>query len=366
MGQKIIVVGAGITGAAAAYNLQKAGAQVTIVDAGKSNATQNSFGWINASFFENTAHFHLRAASIAAYRDLCRDLTLPVNWCGSLCWEETGTAFDAHRDALTDLGYPVEEINADQFAKLEPHIAAPPDRCLMFRQEAAAESGPLADCLKNAAVALGARVISGVTVQNFVTEGDKIGGVNTDVGQIKADQTLLAVGTGTQAMMAQLDIPLPMLKRPALMLQTKPVAPILHHVLVSEIGELRQLPGGSLLMPAAIGHQSDDSDALSHLPHEEADRALERLQALLPDVPLSWSHASVAYRPVPEDRLPVVGSATPGLYVATMHSGITLGALIGDLIATEMLMGPTNETSKMLAPLRPARFAKHQERSRGS
>ncbi len=49
--RQIIVVGAGIIGAAAAYNLQKSGAQVTIIDAGGANATSASFGWINASFF---------------------------------------------------------------------------------------------------------------------------------------------------------------------------------------------------------------------------------------------------------------------------------------------------------------------------
>ena len=59
-GPSVLVVGAGIIGAASAYALQSAGAQVTIVDAGGETATDASFGWINACFHHDTAHFHLR------------------------------------------------------------------------------------------------------------------------------------------------------------------------------------------------------------------------------------------------------------------------------------------------------------------
>jgi glycine/D-amino acid oxidase-like deaminating enzyme len=352
MGRKIIVVGSGIIGAATAYNLQKSGADVTIIDAGHANATQSSFGWVNASFFETPDHFRLRADAIAAYRDLSAELSLPINWCGCLCWEETGAAFDAQYQDLANLGYHVEEIDASRFSALEPHINQPPERCLMFDQEAAVDSGVLAQRLIQAATGLGARVITGVTVEDFITQGSKVTGVLTRVGTLFADHVVVAAGISTQTLMAGLDMHLPMLTRPALMLKTNPVAPIFTHVLVSELGELRQLPDGSLLMPAAINHQADTSEALASPPDDEADLALERLQALIPQIPLSWSHATVAFRPVPQDGLPVVGQVMDGLYVATMHSGITLGALMGKLITTEILDGPTDR----LALYRPQRF----------
>jgi len=46
------------------------------------------------------------------------------------------------------------------------------------------------------------------------------------------------------------------------------------------------------------------------------------------------------------------------LYVATMHSGITLGAIMGELIATEVLDRACNKSTDLLAPYRPQRFEK--------
>lgn len=357
MAQKILVIGAGIIGANIAYALQRSGAEVTVVDSGGASATQSSFGWINASFFLDHDHFQLRSASIAAYRDLSQELSLLVNWSGCLCFENAGDAFDQQANALRDIGYAFEEIDAQAFSKLVPALAPPPERCLVFAQEAAAESGALAAALLSAAIAQGARALRGVRVEGFVLRGDRIVGVRTSGGELYADQVISAVGVGTQALMASLDVTVPMLTRPAVMLRTRPVPPITQHVLVTEIGEVRQLPDGALMMPAAVSHQRDASEVLSGSVQEVTDQALGRLQGLFPDVPLSLAEISLAHRPVPADERPVVGPVMAGLYVTCMHSGITLGALVGRDVATEVLRGPSNETAKRFAPYRPGRFA---------
>ena len=74
-----------------------------------------------------------------------------------------------------------------------------------------------------------------------------------------------------------------------------------------------------------------------------------------------WKKAEVSevrlgVRPVPEDGVSCVGavSGIPGYYEAVTHSGVTLGPLIGRLLAREILTG---EVDPMLAPFRPDRFA---------
>ena len=133
MSANVVVIGAGIIGASAAYHLQKAGARVTVVDAGARSATQASFGWINASFYLDEDHFHLRTAGIKAYRGLCDELALPIRWEGCLCYENQGLALDAQRDALRALGYDCTEIDAQKFTDLATAIADPPERCQQFR-----------------------------------------------------------------------------------------------------------------------------------------------------------------------------------------------------------------------------------------
>ena len=61
----IVVVGAGIIGSAMALELATRGASVTLVDAGGLRASENSFGWINASWFNQPDYFRLRHFSMA-------------------------------------------------------------------------------------------------------------------------------------------------------------------------------------------------------------------------------------------------------------------------------------------------------------
>jgi glycine/D-amino acid oxidase-like deaminating enzyme len=65
----------------------------------------------------------------------------------------------------------------------------------------------------------------------------------------------------------------------------------------------------------------------------------------------------VGIRPVPNDGRSCVGavSAVPGYYEAVTHSGVTLGLLIGRLLAQEILTG---EVDALISPFRPDRFAR--------
>jgi glycine/D-amino acid oxidase-like deaminating enzyme len=59
---------------------------------------------------------------------------------------------------------------------------------------------------------------------------------------------------------------------------------------------------------------------------------------------------------LPKDGFPIVGFAGghPDIYVTAMHSGMTLGPLVGRLAAAEILDGVEVD---LLAPYRLGRFA---------
>ena len=65
--------------------------------------------------------------------------------------------------------------------------------------------------------------------------------------------------------------------------------------------------------------------------------------------------ARFGLRPVPADGHSCVGalSGIPGYYDAVTHSGVTLGPLVGRLLAREILTG---EVDPLIAPFRPDRF----------
>ena len=355
---KVIVVGAGIIGAVSAFRLAQAGAEVVVIEAGLPGcaASGASFGWINASFHADADHFRLRAEGIAAHHRLATTLkSRAFQWSGCLCWETAGAEFDAQLAALATLGYPVRVVDAAQFARLEPQIP-PPDRALHFPDEGVVDLPVLAAESLRAALALGARLIAGVAVERLVEAKGRISGVQTAQGVIAADRVVLAAGTGCEVLLAGVEVPLPMLRRPGLILRSRPMPPVMRHVLVNPDGEMRQLADGCLLVPAAVGHQGDDSEETG-APDEVARSTATRVAGAIGH-PVDWQQVTLAWRPVPLDGLPVIGACGPqGLYVATMHSGATLAAIAGELVAMEVMETQGNQSqAALVAPYRPQRF----------
>ena len=70
---------------------------------------------------------------------------------------------------------------------------------------------------------------------------------------------------------------------------------------------------------------------------------------------LILNNIKIGTRPVPIDGFPVVGNIEGhrGVFVAVMHSGVTLAPLIGQLLASEMLK---SLKSPLLETFRPSRF----------
>jgi D-hydroxyproline dehydrogenase subunit beta len=344
---KVVIIGGGIIGAALAHNLLRAGADVTVIAVGI-GATGASFGWINASFYLDAAHFRLRAAGLEAWRRL----DVPVNWSGALCWEKTGAAFGDQYAALTALGYPVQIIDDVDFTALEPHVP-PPARALRFSAEGMIEPDRVARTLLT-----GARQISGVAAIGIATRAGHVTGVETAQGEIDADRVIVAAGCHSGDLLKTVGVRLPLIERPGVLLRTHSVPPRLAHVLVTPEGEVRQDAAGHIWMPTAAQHQTDAGTTVEERPDILADRALVRLQGLLPNTPLKWEQVMLAQRPMPQDGHPVIGACGPeGLFVATMHSGVTLAAITAELLAPQILDRKlSNAQSDMVAPYSPERF----------
>lgn len=136
----IVVVGAGIVGAAIAHRLARRGARVSVIEAQgpAAGASGSSFGWINASFYLNEAHFRLRHAGMQAYRALEAEIATGIAWQGAISWEEAGPAQEARGAELACFGYRVEVLEPRAFAALCPALPPPP-RALHFAEEGAVE-----------------------------------------------------------------------------------------------------------------------------------------------------------------------------------------------------------------------------------
>ena len=348
----IVIAGAGIVGATLAYHLASAGAAVTIVERSRpaSGVTGRSFAWINV--VHGNAHdlARLRNPAIADYHRLERELNgaLAIDWNGALTWH--GSPADSERLVAehTAWGYDVRLVESDEIRRLEPCLAEPPPVAAYASGEGALDPVATTRTLVDAAIEVGARLVSETEVKALATTDGRVRGVVLPNGTIEADIVVLAAGTGSTALCADIGIELPVASSPATLCTFEARTGLVHRVVSGPDLEIRQEPSGRLLV--CDYYLEDES------PQDQAADTLALVRRRFRGVdPVTSMDAQVGWRPMPADGMPIVGF-TPdasGLYLAVMHAGVVMAPVVGRLATAEIVDG--NE-AEALAPCRASRF----------
>lgn len=352
--KQVIVIGAGIIGASIAWHLSRAGAQVTVIaDGGPGGvATPNSFAWINASWGNPQPYFRLRTRAMAEWTRLARDLPeIPLSWCGGLCWDLSAAAMETYAAQHSAWGYGIKRVDRAGVARLEPNLAELPDVALHVAEEGVAEPVAATKALLADAERRGARIISS-TVTALVQTGGQITGVDTSHGLIAADEVVIAAGVGSPPIAATAGINLPIETPPGLIVHSRPYAKLLNGLVLAERLHMRQTAEGRIIAGSDFGGADPGMDA--EITARDLFAALKAMLHGGDELELDFH--TVGYRPTPIDGFPIIGRAEgmDGLYVAVMHSGITLAPAVGLFAAREILDG---ERDPLLAPYGLSRFA---------
>jgi glycine/D-amino acid oxidase-like deaminating enzyme len=331
----LVVVGAGIVGASVAYHAARAGAAVTLVDAGRPGAgvTADSFAWVGAAGVRTGPAAGLRATAAAEYRRLGAELPgLPVTWCGSLSWTGQGGAPDA--------GPGQTIVDAATVATLEPALRRPPAWAVWAPGDGAIDAVGVTERLVAGARAHGARVHPDTPVTAIRRDAaGRIAGVETGAGPLPAATVVLAAGVATTALGAPLGVRVPVEPSPAPLFGLRAPAGLVRTVLNTEDFDLRQVAADRLLAAA-------DSPERTLAAVRSTFRGAGSVELL---------STRIGARPMPADGEPIVGPAAdvPGLYVTVMHSAVTLAAAVGRLVARELVDGTVEPA---LSGCRPDRF----------
>ena len=210
MPAKIAIVGAGLIGCAIAEQLSRRGVCPVVVEAGQvgTQASGRSFGWINASFYIDKVHHHLRRAGMEAWHDLQARLpALDVAWPGCLWWEVQGESLAQKQAEVAALGYPVQRLEGAQLAPHFPPGADLPTSALRFDSEGVAEAGTVTRQLSEVCMQRGVQFLHGCKVEQIETKGGRVTGLKVEGGIIEADQVVVAAGVGTSALCQSVDLP---------------------------------------------------------------------------------------------------------------------------------------------------------------
>jgi len=354
-----IVIGAGIVGAAIAYELAKRGVAVTILEKFKpaAGATGDSFAYLNASTKTGSRpYFQLNWLGMAGWRIWQQESgpALPLQWGGATYWRDSGAEAARLGESLRIAqawGYAGRRVDAAALKALLPGLGiGPVSAAAFFAEEGAVDPAGAVVALLERAGKLGAKLRAPVEVRSLLVRDGKVAGVQTGDGVIEADTVVLAAGLGSEALAGQAGVRLPLTASPGVLLHTGPQKPVLDRVVFAPRGTFKQMRDGRFVASIS-GHEGGAPEGAGV---EAFGQAIQRAAAsYLPGIANAGiERISVGQRVVPADSLPVVGFAPKlgGLYVAVTHSGVTLAPALGRLATVEILDGVVVDPLTMFRP----------------
>ena len=372
----IIVIGAGIIGAATAFFATRAGLTVTIIerDLPASGTSSRCEGNILVSDKElgpeleltrlSLDLWHGELAEFGALWELERKGGIIV-----ASKESSLASLDRFSTSQRNFGIQSNRLDPAQLRDLEPNIT---DRALgaaLYPEDSQVQPILAASHLLRLAREAGAELLVRTPVTAMLRDGERVLGVRTPRGDVHADAIVNATGTwaGDLGRLAGVDVPV--LPRRGYVLVTERLPTMVHHKVyaaeyVDNVGSsdaglqaspvVEGTPAGTILIGSSrerVGFESAVStDALRTI----ARNAVSLFPFLARTRILRHYHG---FRPYCPDHLPVIGPdpRAPGLWHAAGHEGAGIGLAAGTgKVLAQALSG--QHTSVSLTPFRPERF----------
>lgn len=360
---RVVVVGAGIVGAACAFHAAAAGLDVTVLDRGPVGAGTTSRGEGNILLSDKEPGPELELARLS--RDLWDEAgeelgpeTVELEAKGGLVVASTPEGLGALRAfAARQAAAGVRTEAVERAADLEPHIAPGLPGGVHYPQDAQVQPVLAAAGLLRAAVRRGARTHTGEAAAAVTGAGGRITGVRTVNGTVlPADAVVNAAGTWGGEVGRRLGAPVEILPRRGFVLVTEPLPPMIRHkvysadyvanVASSDEGletscVVEGTRAGTILIGASrerVGFDTAMNPAVVATLAAQACRLFPFLRGV------HLIRAYRGFRPYCPDHLPVIGPdpRVPGVLHACGHEGAGIGLApgTGALITAQLLGRP--------------------------
>lgn len=365
----IIIVGAGIVGAAGAAECARSGLKVLVLDRGPIGGGTTAAGMGHVVVMDDSeAQFALTKFSRQLWQELGPELPTDVEYdpCGTL-W----VAADAEELAevqrkqkfYSERGVRVEVLDAAAVKKSEPNLRPDLAGGLCVVDDAVVYPPCAARYFLDGAKRHGAEVRTGVVVKELLADG----------GVLLADGTRISAGRSVSATgpwASELTPGLPVRKRKGHLVITDRHPGFVRHQII-ELGYLKSAHSlgkdsvafniqprltGQMLIGSSRQFDAEDSN----VDQEILDRMLRRAVEYLPGLAkLSALRVWTGQRAATPDKLPLIGPSlvSDRIWLATGHEGLGITTALGTgRLLADLLLGRASEISA--TPYSPARFAK--------
>jgi glycine/D-amino acid oxidase-like deaminating enzyme len=329
-----------------AYYLSKRKQDVTLIERNSTAAcevTEKSFAWINLSGRVLNQFRHLYDAALAEYYELEKELPeLNINWHGALSWGVPANMEESR----------IQKLNRQQILALEPNLREYPEEANFAYEEGAVDPVRITKLLVKKAEEHGATSLFDTEVMQLKVEGAKVVGVYTSNGFIESDVLVLATGTALPELCKPLGFNVPVAPSPSIIVRMKSKETLIRTLISNSKFEARQLTSDTLIAAEDYMDESEENG-----PEAIGKRAFEIIRHHLKGGEyLELESIKVGMRPMPEDGYPIIGchDQIEGLYLAVMHSAITLAPVVSRLAANEII---DNVLADELESCRLSRFS---------
>jgi glycine/D-amino acid oxidase-like deaminating enzyme len=376
----VVVIGAGIVGAATAWELARRGIVTALLDRGEIAGATTGLGEGNVLCSDKDAgpELDLTLLGLAVYDELEELLgaVARIRRKGALIVhpdERTWAAEPARARRLRAAGVAARLVDAAEVRALEPELTGAVHGALHVPGDLQCDPRAIARALAAEAGRLGADVRPHVAVREVVVDGGRVTGVRlADGTALAAGAVVVAAGPWSRRLAEAAGLPLPLEPRKGQLLRLRLPAPderfLRHKVVdgsyllsVASTGSERQVStvvettwDGHLVVGSTrerCGFDPSVDDALAAEVRERAARLVPAVAGLATDA--AW----VGFRPWLPDHLPAIGASArvPGLWVATGHegAGVALGPITGRVLA-QAISGEALPLD--LSPFAPDRF----------
>ena len=374
----VVVVGAGVVGAACAAELARAGLAVCVLDRLGPAAGASSSGEGNLLVSDKMPGPELEFAlhSLALWRRLAERSEVPLEFeeKGGLVVAVSDESFAALSRLLPEqrrLGVRAEALSGPELAGVEPMLATGLRGGVHYPQDCQLQPMRGVRALLTDATRAGTTVVAGAEVLGVAR--DRSGHVErllTSRGAISTRQVILAAGAWSGSLARTLGSPVDVQPRRGHIVVTEPLPPLVRHK-VYEAGYVETVESDdAALLSAAVVEGTKSGPILLGSSRELAgwDRQLSmeaigmiarRAAALFPFLrDVRAIRAYLGFRPASPDHLPIIGAdpEVPGLWHATGHEGAGVGLAPGtaDLLRALIVGTPPPVDPAPFDPGRPA------------
>jgi len=351
----VIVVGAGIIGSTIAYELSKRGINVTLIDKNKpgSGCSGSSFAWINATYPKQPYSYNLFSQlGINAFHLMEKELSLDIKWNGSLEWSSEIEDQNKLIESINKLksypkSSPTEIIGYKKAEQLEPNIKFKNNKNIIFsRSDGAIDPKDAISKMISGIKTNGGLVLYPCKFEKILETNDIFTKIKTSTGVLKCQNIIFCNGTDLDISFGTKFLKEP---RPGVIIKTEPARSLINSIVYGPQIHAHQQRNGQLIIGEQITAPLEESSK-NHL--RRINKHFKNM--VKTSISLNASEVLVGWRPIPKDGLPIIGRyKNKSIYLAVMHSGISLAAIVGTLVTQEIV---DEVDSLLLDDFRPSRF----------